>query len=118
MTLEAGLTAILMIVILAVATDTRAVGSMAAIAIGATIAVEALVMGPITGASMSYWIGPIFVSLSLSPAEPVGWLPLRLRTIKYHVLPLLGGTTDAVAPRLVHELLGQRLLLELQLAPA
>lgn len=53
MTLEAGLTAVLMIVILAVATDTRAVGSMAAIAIGATIAVEALVMGPITGASMN-----------------------------------------------------------------
>ncbi len=51
--LEAGLTAVLMIVILAVATDTRAVGSMAAIAIGATIALEALVMGPITGASMN-----------------------------------------------------------------
>lgn len=51
--LEAGLTAVLMIVILAVATDTRAVGAMAAIAIGATIALEALVMGPITGASMN-----------------------------------------------------------------
>ncbi len=51
--LEAGLTAILMIVILAVATDTRAVGSMAAVAIGGTIALEALVMGPITGASMN-----------------------------------------------------------------
>jgi len=51
--LEAGLTAVLMIVILAVATDTRAVGSMAAIAIGGTIALEALVMGPITGASMN-----------------------------------------------------------------
>ncbi len=51
--LEAGLTAVLMIVILAVATDTRAFGSMAAIAIGATIGLEALVMGPITGASMN-----------------------------------------------------------------
>ena len=51
--LEAGLTAVLMIVILAVATDTRAVGSMAAIAIGATIGLEALVEGPITGASMN-----------------------------------------------------------------
>jgi MIP family channel proteins len=51
--LEAGLSAVLMIVILAVATDTRAVGSMAAIAIGAPIALEALVMGPITGASMN-----------------------------------------------------------------
>lgn len=51
--LEAGLTAVLMIVILAVATDARAVGSLAAVAIGATIALEALVMGPVTGASMN-----------------------------------------------------------------
>jgi aquaporin NIP len=51
--LEVGLTAVLMIVILAVATDTRAVGSLAAVAIGATIALEALVLGPITGASMN-----------------------------------------------------------------
>ena len=51
--LEAGLTAVLMVVILAVATDTRAVGSLAALAIGGTIALEALVMGPITGASMN-----------------------------------------------------------------
>jgi MIP family channel proteins len=50
---EAGLTAVLMIVILAVATDTRAVGSLAALAVGATIGLEALVMGPITGASMN-----------------------------------------------------------------
>ena len=51
--LEAGLTAVLMVVILAVATDTRAVGAMAAIAVGGTIALEALVMGPVTGASMN-----------------------------------------------------------------
>ena len=51
--LEAGLTAVLMIVILAVATDTRAVGSLAALAVGGTIGLEALVMGPITGASMN-----------------------------------------------------------------
>ena len=51
--LETGLTAVLMVVILAVATDTRAVGSLAALAIGGTIALEALVMGPITGASMN-----------------------------------------------------------------
>lgn len=63
--LEAGLTAVLMIVILAVATDTRAVGSMAAIAIGATIALEALVMGPITGASMN-------PARSLAPALVAG----------------------------------------------
>lgn len=63
--LEAGLTAVLMIVILAVATDTRAVGSMAAIAIGGTIALEALVMGPITGASMN-------PARSLAPAAVAG----------------------------------------------
>jgi aquaporin NIP len=51
--LEAGLTAVLMIVILAVATDARAAGSLAAIAIGGTIGLEALVLGPITGASMN-----------------------------------------------------------------
>ena len=51
--LEAGLTAVLMIVVLAVATDTRAAGSLAAIAIGGTIGLEALVLGPITGASMN-----------------------------------------------------------------
>jgi MIP family channel proteins len=51
--LEAGLTAVLMVVILAVATDTRAVGSLAALAVGATIGLGALVVGPITGASMN-----------------------------------------------------------------
>lgn len=51
--IEAGLTAVLLVVILAVATDTRAEGSLAAVAVGATIALEALVMGPITGASMN-----------------------------------------------------------------
>lgn len=62
--LEAGLSAALMIVILAVATDTRAVGSLAALAIGGTIGLEALVMGPITGASMNpaRSLAPAFVA--------------------------------------------------------
>ena len=47
------LTAILMFVIVAVATDVRAVGSAAAIAIGGTIALDALVGGQVTGASMN-----------------------------------------------------------------
>jgi aquaporin NIP len=72
--LEAGLTAVLMVVILAVATDARAVGSLAALAIGGTIALEALVMGPITGASMN-------PARSLAPALAAGdgadlWLNL------------------------------------------
>ncbi|MEK6326561.1 MAG: MIP family channel protein [Actinomycetota bacterium] len=50
---EAVLSAFLMFVIMAVATDTRAVGAAAAIAIGGTIGVDALFGGPVTGASMN-----------------------------------------------------------------
>ena len=51
--LEAVLTFFLMFVITAVATDTRAVGQAAAIAIGGTVGLEALFAGPISGASMN-----------------------------------------------------------------
>ncbi|HYI99906.1 MAG TPA: MIP family channel protein [Thermoleophilaceae bacterium] len=47
------LTAILMFVIMAVATDTRAVGAAAAIAIGGAVGLDALFGGPVTGASMN-----------------------------------------------------------------
>jgi aquaporin NIP len=50
---EIVLTAFLMFVITAVATDTRAVGAAAAIAIGGTVGLDALFGGPITGASMT-----------------------------------------------------------------
>jgi MIP family channel proteins len=50
---ESVLTAFLMFVITAVATDTRAVGAGAAIAIGGTVGLDALFGGPITGASMN-----------------------------------------------------------------
>ncbi|CAM8877785.1 unnamed protein product [Rhodiola kirilowii] len=43
----------LMFVITAVATDTRAVGELAGIAVGATILLDVLVTGPSTGASMN-----------------------------------------------------------------
>ena len=75
--LETILTFILMFVIMAVATDVRAVGQGAAIAIGMTIGLEAIFAGPISGAAMNparafgpalvgwlwsshwiYWIGP------------------------------------------------------------
>lgn len=50
---EIVLTFFLMFVIIAVATDTRAIGTMAGAAIGATVMIGAFVGGPITGASMN-----------------------------------------------------------------
>jgi MIP family channel proteins len=50
---EVVMTAFLMFVIMAVATDTRAVGAAAAIAIGGTVALDALFGGGVTGASMN-----------------------------------------------------------------
>jgi aquaporin NIP len=82
---ELVLTFFLMFVIMAVATDTRAVGEAAAIAIGGTIALDALFGGPVTGASMN----PI---RSLAPALVSGdlhalWL--------YVAAPLAGAALGA-----------------------
>ena len=63
--LEIVLTFFLMFVIMAVATDARAEGNIAAIAIGATVALESTFAGPIAGASMN-------PARSLGPAL-VGW---------------------------------------------
>jgi glycerol uptake facilitator-like aquaporin len=62
--LETLLTFFLMIVIMAMATDTRAVGQAAALAISATVGLEALFAGPICGASMNpaRSFGPALVS--------------------------------------------------------
>jgi MIP family channel proteins len=62
--LETVLTFFLMVVIMAMATDTRAVGQAAALAIGATVMLEALFAGPISGASMNpaRSLGPALVS--------------------------------------------------------
>jgi MIP family channel proteins len=61
---ELVLTFFLMFVITAVATDTRAVGEAAAIAIGGTVGLDAMFGGPISGASMNpaRSIGPALVS--------------------------------------------------------
>jgi len=88
---EAGLTAVLMAVILAVATDTRAAGSLAAIAIGATVGLEALVMGPVTGASMN-------PARSLAPAL-AAWNGSDLW------LYLVGPPVGALVGALLYELL-------------
>lgn len=89
--LEGLLTFILMFVIMAVATDTRAVGQAAALAIGGTIVLEALFAGPITGASMN-------PARSLGPAIVAGdfadlWL--------YIVGPIIGAAVGALAYQLV-----------------
>jgi MIP family channel proteins len=88
---EAVLTAFLMFVILAVATDTRAVGPAAAIAIGGTVGLDALFGGPITGASMNpaRSIGPALVSGELHDL----WI--------YIAAPLAGAIVGAVAYQLV-----------------
>jgi aquaporin NIP len=54
----------LMLVVMAVATDTRAVGEAAAIAIGSTVGLDAMFGGPISGASMNpaRSLGPAVVS--------------------------------------------------------
>jgi aquaporin NIP len=61
---ELVMSAFLMFVIRAVATDTRAVGEAAAIAIGGTIGLDAMFGGPISGASMNPMrsLGPALVS--------------------------------------------------------
>jgi aquaporin NIP len=84
---EAVLTAFLMFVIMAVATDTRAVGAGAAIAIGGTVGLDALFGGPITGASMNpaRSIGPALVTGELQDI----WL--------YIAAPVLGAAAGALA---------------------
>ena len=54
-----------MFVIMSVATDTRAVGEAAAIAIGGTVGLDAMFGGPISGASMN-------PARSLGPAIATG----------------------------------------------
>lgn len=62
--LEVVLTFFLMFVIMAVATDDRAIGHAAAIAIGGTVLLDAMFGGPISGASMNpaRSFGPVLVS--------------------------------------------------------
>jgi MIP family channel proteins len=84
---EVVLTFVLMLVIMAVATDTRAVGEAAALAIGGTVALGALVGGPVSGASMN-------PARSLGPALAAG----ELGSLWVYLLaPLVGAALGAVA---------------------
>jgi aquaporin NIP len=88
---EVVLTFFLMLVIMAVATDTRAAGEAAAIAVGCTVGLCALVGGPVSGASMN-------PARSLGPALAAG--ELNALWI-YIVAPLLGAAIGAIAYQLV-----------------
>jgi MIP family channel proteins len=81
----------LMFVILAVATDTRAIGEAAAIAIGGTVALDAMFGGPVSGASMNpaRSLGPALVSGSLDAL----WI--------YLTAPLVGTAIGGLAYQFV-----------------
>ena len=88
---ELVLTAFLMFVIMAVATDTRAVGAGAGIAIGGTVALDALFGGPVTGASMN-------PARSFGPALAANeWSDFWL----YVLGPLVGAAIGALSYQLV-----------------
>jgi aquaporin NIP len=88
---EVVLTFFLMFVILSVATDTRAVGEAAAIAIGGTVGLDAMFGGPISGASMN-------PARSLGPAVIGGQLHALWL---YLVAPLAGAALGALAYQFV-----------------
>ena len=81
----------LMFVIMAVATDTRAVGEAAAIAIGGTVGLDAMFGGPISGASMNpaRSLGPAIVSGDLHAL----WL--------YILAPIIGAALAALTYQLI-----------------
>jgi MIP family channel proteins len=90
---ETILTAILMFVIMAVATDSRAVGAGAAIAIGGAVALDALFGGAVTGASMN-------PARSFGPALASGqWTDFWI----YIVGPILGAALGALAYQLIRD---------------
>ncbi len=89
--LEAILTALLMLVIMSVATDTRAVGAPAAIAIAAAVGLAALAFGPLTGASLN-------TARSFGPALVSGqWHGFWI----YVAGPLIGAPAGALTYQLI-----------------
>jgi MIP family channel proteins len=86
---EGVMTFFLMFVIMAVATDTRAVGEAAAIAIGGTVGLDAMFGGPITGASMNpaRSLGPAIAAADFTSI----WV--------YLTAPIIGAALAAVTYR-------------------
>lgn len=85
-TTEFILSFLLMFVIMSVATDSRAIGELAGIAIGLTVAMAAFVGGPLTGASMN-------PARSIAPAifsqqTDALWV--------YMTIPIIGATLGAL----------------------
>ena len=91
--LELILTAILMFVILGISTGAKEKGITAGIAVGATIGLEALFAGPISGASMNpaRSLAPALVSLNLAAL----WI--------YLIAPCLGAWCGVLCCRAVRE---------------
>lgn len=91
--MEILLTAALMFVIMAVATDTKAVGQLAAIMIGAVVGVNAAWGGPVSGASMN-------PARSFAPALAAAvWSSHWI----YWAGPLVGATLGAAAYQIIRE---------------
>ena len=90
---EVTYTFFLVLVITAVATDTRAVGEAAALAIGGTVALGALVGGPISGASLNpaRSLGPALVSVDFTAT----WV--------YIAGPVVGAILASAAYRFLRE---------------
>jgi aquaporin Z len=83
---EIVLTFILMLVVMAVATDARVAGVIAGLAVGSTVAADALAAGPLTGASMN-------PARSFGPALATGiWTAHWI----YWLAPLIGATLAVV----------------------
>ncbi|OAY75508.1 putative aquaporin NIP5-1 [Ananas comosus] len=90
-TVEFIITFNLVFVVTAVTTDTRGVKELAAIAVGATIMFNALIAGPLSGASMN----PV---RTLGPALVAG---IYTQMWIYFLAPTLGAVTGALAYKLV-----------------
>lgn len=91
--LEIVITFILMFVVMAVATDTKAVGDAAAIAIGGAIALGVILAGPISGGSMNpaRSLGPAIASWDWTAQ----WI--------YIVGPIVGAILGALAYVLIRQ---------------